>query len=200
MAVTIQVKRGLKTNLPTLAAGEPAFCTDTKEVFMGDGTTNYQLSTHDEYSANSILAADAADTPAALTIAEQRIVGRKTGGNIAALTNAEIMAILSSGAAASFSMNNQKITSLADGTASGDAVNKGQLDGIVAANDAMVFKGTVGVGGTYEIAAFNSLATYNTGWTYKVTTAGTIKGNECEVGDTIIAAETRTGSGELDSD
>ena len=36
----LQIRRGLKSNLPTLASGELGFCTDTKEVFVGDGTTN----------------------------------------------------------------------------------------------------------------------------------------------------------------
>lgn len=40
MSQTIQVKRGLKINIPTLASGEMGFCTDTKEVFVGDGTGN----------------------------------------------------------------------------------------------------------------------------------------------------------------
>jgi hypothetical protein len=40
MAQTIQVKRGLKLNIPTLISGEMGFCTDTKEVFVGDGTGN----------------------------------------------------------------------------------------------------------------------------------------------------------------
>lgn len=40
MAQTILVKRGLKINIPTLAAGEMGFCTDTKEVFVGDGASN----------------------------------------------------------------------------------------------------------------------------------------------------------------
>jgi len=38
------------------------------------------------YDANTVLYATADDTPAALTVAEQRVVGRTTGGNIAALT------------------------------------------------------------------------------------------------------------------
>ena len=36
----IQVKRGLKANLPTLNIGELAFCTDTKELFVGSSTGN----------------------------------------------------------------------------------------------------------------------------------------------------------------
>jgi microcystin-dependent protein len=46
------------------------------------------------FDANTILAADTDDTPAALTVAEQRIVGRKTGGNITALTAAEVLGII----------------------------------------------------------------------------------------------------------
>ena len=36
MANKIQIRRGLKTNLPNLDVGEPAICTDTKEVFIGN--------------------------------------------------------------------------------------------------------------------------------------------------------------------
>ena len=35
MASTIKIKRGLRTNLPTLAVGELGYCTDTNEVFVG---------------------------------------------------------------------------------------------------------------------------------------------------------------------
>lgn len=72
--------------------------------------------------------------------------------------------------------------------------------GLFAANDAMVFKGTIGSGGTHEIAAFNSLATYNAGWTYRVITAGTVKGKVCEVGDLVISMVDRAGSGNEDAD
>lgn len=47
-----------------------------------------------DFNANTILAANVDDTPAALEIAEQRIVGRKTGGNITGLTGAEVSTIL----------------------------------------------------------------------------------------------------------
>jgi hypothetical protein len=46
------------------------------------------------FDANTILAATSDNTPAAVTVAEQRILGRKTGGNIVALTAAEVNAIL----------------------------------------------------------------------------------------------------------
>jgi len=51
------------------------------------------------------------------------------------------------------------------------------------ANDAMVFKGTIGSSG----ATVTSLpATHYKGWTYKVITAGTYAGQTCEIGDMII--------------
>lgn len=81
-----------------------------------------------------------------------------------------------------------------------DIVNKAYADSLIAANNAMVYKGTIGVGGTHEIAAFNTLATYNVGWTYRVITAGTIKGVVCEVGDLITAIVSRSGSGNVNSD
>lgn len=36
----LQLRRGAKASLPTLASGELGFCTDTKEVYVGDGSTN----------------------------------------------------------------------------------------------------------------------------------------------------------------
>lgn len=44
MANKIQVRRGLKANLPILAIGEPAFCTDTKELYIGTSTGNVKMS------------------------------------------------------------------------------------------------------------------------------------------------------------
>lgn len=48
-----------------------------------------------DYAANTILAADTDDTPAALTVDEQRLVGRITAGNIAALTATQIRTLIS---------------------------------------------------------------------------------------------------------
>lgn len=39
----IQLKRGIKTNLPTLNVGEPAFTTDTNELYIGGESENIQL-------------------------------------------------------------------------------------------------------------------------------------------------------------
>ena len=40
MASTVKIKRGLQANLPQLPAGEFAFTTDTKKLYVGDGTGN----------------------------------------------------------------------------------------------------------------------------------------------------------------
>ena len=40
MANTLKIKRGTKATIPTLAAGEPGWCTDTYELFVGDGAIN----------------------------------------------------------------------------------------------------------------------------------------------------------------
>ena len=45
MSVTIKFRRGLETNLPTLAVGEPGFCTDSYKLFIGDGSTNHEVIT-----------------------------------------------------------------------------------------------------------------------------------------------------------
>jgi hypothetical protein len=93
-----------------------------------------------------------------------------------------------------------KVTVSAAPSVSTDLTNKAYVDGILAGNDAMLFKGTIGSGGTYEITAFNSLSTYNVGWTYVVITAGTIKGNVCEPGDRLMAIISRAGTGNVNSD
>lgn len=43
MAVTIQIKRGTKAKLPTLAPGEYGLATDTKELFVGTASGNVQI-------------------------------------------------------------------------------------------------------------------------------------------------------------
>ncbi len=43
MANKIQFRRGTKAKLPTLSAGEPAFCPDTRELFIGTGSGNINM-------------------------------------------------------------------------------------------------------------------------------------------------------------
>ena len=66
----------------------------------------------------------------------------------------------------------------------------------IAAADAMVFKGTLGTGGTVETLP----TTYATGWTYRVIEAGTFAGQQCEIGDLVIALTSRSGSENQDAD
>ena len=40
MADNIQIKRGVKSKLPTLPAGELGYCTDTKEIYIGTSAGN----------------------------------------------------------------------------------------------------------------------------------------------------------------
>jgi hypothetical protein len=87
-----------------------------------------------------------------------------------------------------------------DPTADAQLANKQYVDKVLAANDAMLYKGTIGTGGTHTIAAFNALTTYNAGWTYRVIEAGTIRGNVCQIGDMITVLVDRSGSGNLDAD
>ena len=52
----------------------------------------------------------------------------------------------------------------------------------IKANDAMIFKGTLGTGGTITALP----ASHKIGDTYRVTTAGTYAGVKCEIGDLVI--------------
>lgn len=67
-----------------------------------------------------------------------------------------------------------------------DGTNTYWSSDILAANDAMVFKGTLGTGGTITSVPTNG---YSAGWTYRVITAGVYAGEYCEVGDLLIAIE-----------
>lgn len=64
----------------------------------------------------------------------------------------------------------------------------------IAAADAMIYKGTIGTGGTVTELP----TTHSTGWTYKVITAGTYAGQTCEVGDMIICLNDGTAAANAD--
>ncbi|OFV72119.1 hypothetical protein [Acetobacterium wieringae] len=46
----IQFKRGNKVDLPILESGEPAFTTDTKNLYIGTGTENVQIAGDQTYT------------------------------------------------------------------------------------------------------------------------------------------------------
>lgn len=65
---------------------------------------------------------------------------------------------------------------------------KDYADSILGANDAMLFKGTVGGADSgATVTDFEALTDYKTGWTYRVIEAGTYAGVDCEIGDLLIA-------------
>jgi hypothetical protein len=71
-----------------------------------------------------------------------------------------------------------------------------KIGNYLSVNDAMIFKGTIGTGGTLEALP----TTHSAGWTYKIITEGTYAGQVCEIGDMIIATTDRSGSGNQDGD
>lgn len=62
-----------------------------------DVPTNAEAVLDSLYDANTILKADSDNTPEALTVAEQRIVGRITGGEITGLTSDEVQTFIDTG-------------------------------------------------------------------------------------------------------
>jgi hypothetical protein len=63
-------------------------------------------------------------------------------------------------------------------------------------NDVLIFKGTLGSGGTISVLP----SIYQAGWSYKVITAGTYANKVCEVGDLIISIANRPEGGGNDND
>lgn len=55
MSQTLKLKRGAKTDLPTLNLGELGYCTDTKELFIGNGIGNTLLNSMSSISGTGIL-------------------------------------------------------------------------------------------------------------------------------------------------
>jgi len=112
VGISVQFRRGTAANWTSantiLLAGEVGFETDTLKFKIGDGVTAWtslayvsDLTTavlKSLYDPNTILAATADNTPAALTVGEQTVVGRITGGAIAALTVAQLLALVFSSA------------------------------------------------------------------------------------------------------
>ena len=41
--MTLKLRRGVSSLIPTLASGEPGWTTDTNQLFVGDGTTNHLI-------------------------------------------------------------------------------------------------------------------------------------------------------------
>ena len=71
---------------------------------------------------------------------------------------------------------------------------KAAVDNLLAASEAMVYRGTLGTGGTVTALPDKHVV----GDTYKIITAGTYAGNKCEIGDMIICVKSGTASANAD--
>lgn len=108
----IQIKRGAYASLPSpLSEGEFGLCTDTKQVYIGDGSNNFEVVMHQLFNANTFLYATSDNTPQVKT-------------------RAEVMALLSGQAAADFAMNSNKITGVTDPTNAQDVATKAWVESI----------------------------------------------------------------------
>jgi hypothetical protein len=58
MSKTLQLKRGIKANLPTLSVGEPAFTTDTNDFFVGNGINNIRFANQNDIDNINISISD----------------------------------------------------------------------------------------------------------------------------------------------
>lgn len=116
MTNTLQIKRGLQTNLPVLAVGELGYSTDEYRIFIGDGAANHEIVMHDLFDAGTFLYATSDNTPIVKT-------------------RAETMGLLSGQASADFAMNTHKITGVVDPTSAQDACTKAYADSISAGLD-----------------------------------------------------------------
>lgn len=82
MVNTIQIKRGLHASLPLLADGELGLSTDTFKVNIGNGGINYEFIMHQLFGTQTVLVAALDNTPVALPVTEQSLVGRLTGDDV----------------------------------------------------------------------------------------------------------------------
>lgn len=205
-----------------LLRGEPAIEL-TKDGFpkmkIGDGVnifknlkyanfTDVEIKTFiSQLAVNSIsLVTGASNGQIGITVDGQTTYADVKGLGSAAYTNSTNYATAAQGTKADNAMPKSGgtftgfVTLSADPTDAKHAATKNYVDtkissGIAAA-DAMIFKGTLGTGGTVTALP----TTYKTGWTYRVVTAGTYAGQVCEPGDLIIALTNRSGSGTTNAD
>ena len=68
MSRTIQIKRGLKANLPALAVGELGFTIDTHEVFIGSAAGNVPVESKESSELLVQLEADGAAMQSSITL------------------------------------------------------------------------------------------------------------------------------------
>jgi hypothetical protein len=168
---------------------------------LAAGTNGYQLIRDDNAATGLAWAAIAAGhtqgTDAGTTGADFTVDSDSSTGKL------KLVAVANAGEDHTMTLQNAVMTAdvtLTLPAVTGTLATQAYADGLFASNDAMLFKGTIGSGGTHTIAAFNALTTYNAGWTYRVIEAGTIRGVVCQIGDLVMVIVDRAGSDNADAD
>jgi hypothetical protein len=134
MAIKIQVRRGTTAITTQLDTGEFGFRTDTGELAIGTGvgSSAIRIITQKHFNANyTIVVANTAETPVALSLGTNTVVGRLSG-NISALTGSDLWSIINGQNTVDINANNKKIINLATPVNATDAVNKSYVDTLVA--------------------------------------------------------------------
>jgi hypothetical protein len=134
MPVKIQVRRGTAPITTQLDVGELGFRTDTGELAIGTGVGSYaiRIITQKYFSSsNSILVANTAEVPVALSLGANTVVGRLSG-NISALTGSDLWTIINGQNNVDIDVNNKRVVNVANPAGPSDAVNKSYVDTLVA--------------------------------------------------------------------
>jgi hypothetical protein len=134
MPVKIQVRRGTVPIATQLDVGEFGFRTDTGELAIGTGVGSYAIKiiTQKYFSSgNSILVANTAEVPVALSLGANTVVGRLSG-NISALTGSDLWTIINGQNNVDIDVNNKRVVNVANPVSPSDAATKVYVDTLVA--------------------------------------------------------------------
>lgn len=226
---SVVFRRGPSSSMPSAKSpGTVLIQTDTGDMFVDDTDSNRvqvtdtRLSTRidsvvSQYGAvsNGVLLLDLdanshkitnLGTPSALTDAvNKQYVDEINTSLTSEITDIKDNFLKRTGGTmtGAISMGGSKITATYTPSDNSDLTNKEYvdtaIDTAITASDAMIFKGTIGTGGSVTQLPTSK---YKTGWTYRVITDGTYAGNACEVGDMLIALNDgpSSGSSVIDND